>query len=146
MSPIQTTYVEGMPKAAAGLVKSSDHAIHTGVVETTDGIGFGLPVAQGAADNGVIAADTLAKFLGISVRDVTVAAETDKYPRYANMGYLKRGQIWVVAGAQVVAGDPVHFNPTGGVWLKTGQQGPIPRARYATSAAIGEFVLIEIGY
>lgn len=146
MAPVQTTYPSTMPKATAGLVKSSDHAAHTGVVETAAGIGFGKPVAQGAADNGVIAADTLAKFLGISVRDNAVAAETDLYPQYANMGYLKRGQIWVVVGADVVPGDPVHFNPTGGVWLKTGQQGPIPRARYATTAANGELALIEIGY
>jgi len=145
MSPIQTTYTEQMPIGTAGLVQGSDFNSATGIVEDAAGIGFGLPVHQGAnSDQGIVAAGTLTTFRGITIRDVAAGAEQDKNAQYQNAGVLTRGKIMVVASVDVVAGDPVHYDGTTGVWLKTGGQGPIVGARYATSASAGGLAVVEL--
>jgi hypothetical protein len=149
MSPIQTDYPSTMRKGLPGLIQGSDYNSRTGIVETEAGIGFGLPVSQGASEKGVVLGGALADFAGITIRDVAIGAEAgaagDKYPNTKNAGILTRGKIQVVAGANgIVAGDPVHYNATTGVWLKTGQQGPIPHARYASNGDQGDIVEVEL--
>jgi hypothetical protein len=68
----------------------------------------------------------------------------DKYPQYKNVGYLSRGQIWVEASVAVGANDPVHYDTTTGAWKISGGIGPIVGARYVTSGAAGDRVVIEL--
>lgn len=145
---IQSDYAERMLPPSPGTIAGSNHDGGTGTCEEEDGIGFGLPVQQGTADKGVLLAGALADFLGVSIRDVTLVASAaefvDKYEQYSNVGYLKKGQIWVLAGAACAAGDPVHYNATTGAWAITGGTGPIVGARYVTSGGVGDRVLIEL--
>lgn len=145
MSPIQTDYPNTMRKGLPGLPQGSDWDADTGIVETEAGIGFGLPVSQGEGEKGIVLGGTLATFRGITQRDVTQGAENDKYNQYKNAGVYKRGKIYVIAGADgIVPGDPVHFHGTTGAWLKAGQQGPVPHARYASAGDSGDLVLVEL--
>lgn len=147
MSPIQTEYTERMLPPSPGTIAGSDFNTKTGTCEEADGIGFGLAVSQGSADKGVALGGLLADFLGVSIKDITVpanAASPDEYPQYRNVGYLSRGQIWVLAGAAVSADDAVHYDATTGAFSNTGGQGPIPGARWVTSAANGDRALIEL--
>lgn len=145
MSPIQTEYTERMARALPGQIQGSDFNTGTGVCEVEAGLAFGRPVAQGTSERGVVAAGVLATFLGITVRDVALGAEVESIAEGKNCSYLKRGQIAVISGADgIVPGDPVHYNATGGVWLKTGQQGPIVGARYVSAGDTDDIVIIEL--
>lgn len=149
MAPIQTDYTERMLPPSPGTIAGSDFNTKTGNCETAAGIGFGLAVSQGVlSDKGVVLGGALPGFLGISVRDITLAsvggASVDKYQQYKNIGYLSRGQIWVLAGAAVAANDPVHFDAATGAISNAGGVGPIPGARFVTSGANGSRVLIEL--
>lgn len=145
---IQTEYTEQMQPPSPGTVAGSDYGSKTGIVETAAGIGFGLAISQGSlSDKGVVIGGALAGFLGISIRDVTAkpaASDPDKYLQYDNLGYINRGQIWALAGAAVAAGDPVYYNATTGALSNTGGEGPIPGARWVTSAASGARALVEL--
>jgi len=140
----QSTYSERMPKATPGLIAGSDYNTATGVNEDAVALAFGVPVHQGVEDNGVKKAGVLANFRGVTVRDITLGAEKDAYPQYANVGLLNRGQIWVRPSVAVTPTDPVHYNGTTGDWLITGQQGPIVGAKWRTSAGPGEDALLEL--
>lgn len=138
---IQTTYVERIAKAVAGMIGGSDFNTRTGIVETAAGIGFGLAVSQGAADQGIILGGSA--FVGISVRDVAVGAEKTLYEQYKNAAYLTRGQIWVTVVSAVVAGAAVKYDTTtGAIDDSTGTT--IPGARFVTSAGAGELALVEL--
>jgi hypothetical protein len=140
---IQTTYDTGLSAPTPGSIGGSDFNSKTGICETVAGIGFGLAVGQGSADKGVVLGVGTG-FLGISIRDVAVGAEVTKYPRYGNMGYISRGQIWVLAGAAVGAGDAVHYDAATGAISNSGGN-TVPGARFVTSGANGARVLIELG-
>lgn len=149
MSPVQTTYGDRMAKGVPGLPQGTDWDADTGIIETEDGIGFGLPVSQGAGDIGVVLGGALTGFRGVTQRDVSLGVragvDADVYPQYANAGIFKRGKIWVTSGADgIVAGDPVHYNSSTGAWLKTGGVGPIAHARYASAGDSGDLVLLEL--
>lgn len=131
MSPApQTSYTERHGFAYEGMVADmvTGNTI-TRSCETVAGIGFGKAVSQGAADRGAILGGTIAQFLGITIRDITLIHPTngigtvDKYSRYENMGIRSLGQIWCVAGANLVAGDPVHFAPASGALSNAGGAG-----------------------
>lgn len=145
MAPIQTTYNPTMEKGVPGLVQGSDWDADTGIVETEAGIGFGLPVTQGAGEKGIVLAGAIAGFRGVTIRDIAQGSETDEYARYKSAAVLKRGKIFVTAGADgIVPGDPVHYNSSTGAWLKSGGVGPIPHARWASAGDTGDLVLLEL--
>lgn len=145
MAPVQSTYSETMKAPSPGTISSSDYNTITGLAEGGD-IGFGLAVSVGTVatkgDKATVVGGTLDKFKGISVRDIAAlrpADNSDKYRETANMGILQRGQIWVEPGEAVVADDPVFFNGTTGVLMKSntgGALGPIKGARWVTSCAV----------
>jgi len=133
---IQTTYSETMDIARAGLVAGSDYDVETGVVETEAGIAFGLAVAQGVSDKGIILGGTTTTFRGVSIRDVTLGAETDLYAQRKNIGVLTRGKIWLVPSSAVVANAPVYFTAATGRFSSTsGGNVLVKGARWVTSAA-----------
>lgn len=129
---VQVNYRPEIKPAVAGLVANMvDAAVRHKVVETAAGVGFGLAVSQGTKDGGCILGGS--KFIGITVRDVTVALAmvdplsdtyntVDTYGLYTNAGILSRGDIWVVAGATVAAGDAASYNTTTGA-LSSGTSG-----------------------
>lgn len=134
---MQTEYNENMKAPSPGTISSSDYDTRTGICETAAGIGFGLAVSQGTlSDKGVVIGGTLAKFRGISVKDITLGHRTDvdEYHQYDNVGYLSRGTIWVSPADAVAANDPVHFDGSTGRLTNAGGIGPIPGARWITSS------------
>jgi len=130
-----------------GTIEAADFGTRTGICETAAGIGFGLVVGQGAGEKGVVLGGTLANFLGITVRDITVRPNPtaqDSYPQYSNVGYIQDGQIWVLAGAAVAAGNPVYYNTSTGALSNAGGIGPIVGARWVTNAAAGARAIVEL--
>jgi len=153
----QTSYSERMAPPSPGVIAGSDYDTKTGICETASpGIPFGRAVGQGTlSDQGTVLGGTLAKFKGISVRDITLrgdvaTADLDKYQAPNNMAILSRGEIWAEPGEAVNAGDPVFFNSTTGVLMKatnTGLVGPIKGAAWKTSCGIGgRAVVMLAGY
>lgn len=128
---VQTTYSERMAKGLPGQPQGSDYDASTGICETAAGIGFGLAVGRGTGVKGVtLGAADLAHFKGVSIRDITLGAETDKYPQYKNVGVYERGLIYVLPSVAVAPGDPVHFDATTGVFKNSGGVGPIVGAEW----------------
>jgi hypothetical protein len=147
MAPVQSEYTENMKAPSPGTITAVGYETITGNCETAAGIAFGLAVSQGTVatfgDKATVLGGTLDTFKGVSVRDIAAlrpADNSDKFRQYANMGILQRGQIWTEPGEAVTAGDPVFFNGTTGVFMKSNAGsalGPIKGARWVTSCAIG---------
>ena len=115
------------PQQRGGLVgmiaDQVEYTVTTRICEAVAGIGFGLGVCQGTLlDKGAKFGTVAASFLGISVRDIALSLSPldplapdgtvnplDAYGYKTNMGVLSRGHIWVLAGANVAAGDPLVF-------------------------------------
>jgi len=151
MAIVQSTYTELQPIAQAGMLASSDHSVDTRICDTAAGIPYGVAVSQGTADNAaVIGGASAAVFVGISVQDMSVEndpANNDEYPRYANMGVLTRGDIWVVTGGIVAAGQDVTFASTTGILSSaatSGTQFAIAGARWMTAAASGALARVRL--
>lgn len=153
MGVLQSTYVERIAQAVAGMVGDMVKSnIDTRAVETVAGIGFGLACGRGADDRGVVlGAVAVTDFVGISVRDTTLASvvgvTVDTYPRYASAGILTEGDIWVITGATVADGEDVTFNNTTGV-LSTAATGAgqflISGARWMTSVTGAGLALVRL--
>lgn len=144
MAPVQASYTERMRKPTPGTIAGSDYDTKTGIVETAAGIGFGLAVGYGTTatkgDQAVVLGGTLAKFRGISVKDVSLAvpqnsANVDKYLQYNNMAIITRGEVWASPAAAVAPNDAVHFDTTTGRLSNTGGIGPIKGAYWMDTAA-----------
>ena len=151
MAVVQSTYVENIRPAVAGMVASmaSWDAI-TRQVEPAGGIGFGLACGQGTAEDGArLGAAAATGFVGISVRDVAVAAASeDKYRETENMTCLTKGEIWVTTGGDVTAGADVTFNSTTGVLSTIAADGSnfaIAGARWMTTATSGNLAIVRLG-
>ena len=141
---VQSTYPARIDAARAGMIAGEDFNSRTGIVEAAAGIGFGLAVSQGVGDQGVVLGGA-SKFLGITIRDITLAASVtpDVYPQYANVGYVSRGQIWVVPNANVAVGDAVTYDSTTGRLSNTGGVS-IPGARWCDTALAQGFARVEL--
>lgn len=146
---IQTTYSERIDAARDGLLIGSDYNTDTGVVETAAGISFGKAVSEGAAAGGVVLGGTLASFLGVSLRDVSVDPnDSDKFAQYRNAPVCRRGKVWVTVAEAVAVGGDVYFSGSDGSWGDTNASsklGPVKGARWATAAGSGERALLELG-
>lgn len=153
--PIQSEYTNYIKAPSPGTLTGSGETIDsiTGNAET-DGIPFGRAVSEGNVavygDNAVILGGSLAGFVGVSVKDITLGTravgEVDQYHRYDNVGVLQRGMIWVEPAVAVVANDPVHFDAATGIFTNTGGLGPIKGAKWVTSCpAAGRAILFVPG-
>jgi hypothetical protein len=110
-SAVQTTYADGIAKAFPGLVADQRPQTRSSkIIQDVAGVGFGKPLFRGTVDGtatGLLAADeTTARFLGVSIADVTQAA--DLYPQSETAGCLEKGPIWVNTAVAVTQGDPVY--------------------------------------
>ncbi len=144
MPPIQTTYgrtqAEGVPGGPASM---SGWDADSRIVETDAGIGFGLAVSRGTAQNQIVLGG--ADFIGVTYRDVTKSVLAgDKYVDKSIAGVCVRGDIFVTVTAAVVAGDSVLYSPTTGL-LGTVAGTRIPSARYIKGAAAGGLALLRLG-
>lgn len=147
---LQTTYASVMAAAYAGMVANTEHVMNqisrTAVLSE---IGFGKVVVQGAADRVVRLPDASnLKFVGISVRDQAGArgVTEDTYAIGDSVPVLTKGVIWVVAGENVAAGDPVYFLNATGALMKTATNATlIAGARFEASASSGALVPVRLG-
>lgn len=148
---VQSTYSENIRAAVPGqLVDTIPKTLLSRTVEDAGGLAFGIPVAQGAADKGIRAfttGDTAAKFIGITVRERSVAAEADQFKQYDSARVLTKGAVWVTASVAVVAGDAVYVVPATGLFtnVDTGNV-LIAGARFDTSTtAINQLAQVRLG-
>lgn len=141
------TYADDLAIAYEGMVADLGlHDIISRTVETTGGIGFGKPVAQGTKERG-IKADVSATLdiLGITVRNVATAnadgVTLDKYPELDGAAVMRKGVIWVKVtdAGGVAAGDPVWMAKATGLFSNAdlGTSGSIrlAGARWESTAA-----------
>ncbi|WP_299085285.1 hypothetical protein [uncultured Paraglaciecola sp.] len=139
---IQTTYGETMDAGRIGaIVDTNDKTLISRTAEVGS-IGFGLPVVQGAADDGCWKAKTGdTAILGISVRDRSTL--DDEFKVGESVRVMTKGVIWVTAAVAVAAGEPVTvvvasatFSNTGGV--------AIAGATYDSSGDAGSLVKVRL--
>jgi hypothetical protein len=151
MAVVQNSYSETIRPAVAGMVANLTNAdADTRIVETAAGIGFGLAVGQGAGARGaVLGAAAAAGFVGISIRDVVLdPRDGDIYPRGASIAVLTEGDIWVVTGGAVAAGDNVVFEAATGILSSLPADAThfaVAGARWMTAAGNGGLAIVRLG-
>ena len=93
-----------------------------------------------------------AAFIGLAVK--TIAPEgvqnggtllTDGYSQYTTGGFMTSGSMYVTAGASVVDGDVVYWNPATSRFTNTVTHIRIPGARFDTTGVNGDIVEISLG-
>lgn len=132
MVNVQPSYATSLAVGLAGM--PADMSTWDGdsmLVETAAGIGFGLAVSSGSAENGVVLGGTV--FRGVTIRDITLVTPAggtvDKYQQYDLAGVMIRGDIWVNVITAVTPASPVIYNAsTGAFGGAAGQQ--LTGARY----------------
>lgn len=149
MTAVQTSYSATLAAGLEGQIASmSPSVVSTRIVEGSGGIPFGRAVTEGIAyDRGAILAQSGSPdgaFVGISVRDVTLAAgDEDVYAEGANMGVLEVGDIWVkTVGAAAVHGNNASYNATTGTLGSSGTA--ITNSRWMTSGADGDMCILRL--
>jgi len=151
MAVVQNSYSETLRPGVAGLVANMTNADgDTRIVETAGGIPFGVAVGQGAAARGaVLGAAAAAGFVGISIRDVTLdSSPADRYLLNDSIAVLTEGDIWVVVGGAVAAGQDVTFAAATGVLSSTAADVgnfAIAGARWMTAAGAGGLAVLRLG-
>lgn len=147
---VQTNYSAVMAAAYAGMIASTEpNELISRNVETAAGIGFAVPVIQGAADNGCdLVSAAVDAVIGITVRDQSVTG--DKFEQYDSALLMRKGPIWVTVtdAGGVAAGDDVWVKVADGTFSNAdaGASGSIklPGCRWETSAANGELALLRV--
>ena len=149
---VQTTYAENMAPAVAGQIANSEpNTLISRTVETAEGIGFGLPVAQGAEDDGVIATEAgVTEILGVTVRERSLNANTpNAFGQYDSARIMTKGPIWVEASVAVNAGDPVWVTVATGAWTNAdaggGNSVQLVGARWDSSTSGAGLAKIRMG-
>ena len=136
---LQTEYNETLDAGRVGLVAdTNDKTLISRIVEET--IAFGMAVSQGVADRAVKLPLAGEPILGISVLERSSINDEWVAPESARI--MTRGTIYVVAVADVVAGDVVH-GMVGGTLSNTGGV-LIANARFEDTATAGDLTRIRI--
>ena len=142
---VQTTYNETMDAGRLGAIADTNDKTLVSRNAEVAAIGFGAPVVQGTADNGVWEAKTGdTAIYGISVRDRSTS--NDEFAVGESVRVMTKGTIWVTAAVAVAAGDPVAVKVADATFEKTAATGviAIAGARWDSSAAIGELAKIRL--
>lgn len=155
MPSVQDTYVAGIRAAVAGQRANMEPVdLISRSVETVAGIGFGIVVQQGAADNGCISdlntvAMTAQRFLGITMRERGTRPETpDIFAQRQSALIMRKGVIWVPVAVAVTPADIVTVTLATGVIGKTAVGAgvvAIPNARWETSTAGAGLAQLRLG-
>lgn len=151
MPAVQTNYTT-MSAARAGQIAEWNDAqvLISRSVDTVAGVGFGLPVQQGATDRAVkaIGDGAATGFVGVTVRSQSQDANVgDKWAQGDDARVMRKGSIWVPVGADVAAGDAVYFTPAG-VWTNTSNTNAntlVPGARWDVGATNGNLAELYLG-
>lgn len=90
-----------------------------------------------------------AQFLGLAVLNPAVppaasGASADIYPQYFTGAFMTMGQMYVTAGASVVDGGDVYWNPATGRYTSTTTHIRIPGAKFDTSGGNGDIVEVSV--
>jgi hypothetical protein len=91
-----------------------------------------------------------AEFIGLAILTPTVppvasgSTLVDGYPRYFTGAFMTWGQMYVTAGASVVDGGDVYWNPATKRYTSTTTHIRIPGAVFDTSGADGDIVEISL--
>lgn len=147
---VQSTYLDEMPAAFAGMIADQEpNVLISGEVETTAGIGFGIPVIKGTADNQVdVVAASTDDVVGITVRDQ--ATTDDKFALKDSALLMRKGVIWVTVSdaGGVTKGDDVWVKVADGTFSNAdaGTDGSIKLAgcKWESSAADGAIAKIRV--
>lgn len=141
----QTSYSDRLRPAVAGMIANSrPKDTISRIVAPAGGLAFGVPAFQGAAANQVTSTFALDGFVGITIRDVTLArtiadaTSIDKYKQGENCGVLREGVIWVQASVAVDPNDPIYITPASAftnVANSGANAGPFGRWDSATAGA-----------
>jgi hypothetical protein len=94
-----------------------------------------------------VSLDANADFIGLAILNPAVPADAttpDAYPQYFTGAFLTSGSMYVVAGASVVAGGDVYWNPATKRYTSTVTHVRIPGAKFDTSGADGEIVEVSL--
>jgi len=136
---VQSSYSSTMEPAVAGMwANMTNWDADTRICETAAGIGFGLACGQGTGDKGAVIAGSLAIFVGVSVKDVTLVHDTaDEYQEHDNMAVATEGDIWVQTSVSTSPTADVHYSATTGIFATSGGSGPIVGARWMATRDAG---------
>lgn len=90
-----------------------------------------------------------ADFIGLAVLNPAVppaasGAAADIYPQYFTGAFMTMGQMYVTAGASVVDGGDVYWNPATGRYTSTVTHIRIPGATFDTSGGDGDIVEVSL--
>lgn len=144
MPAVQTVYSDNQPRAVQGAQATMVPAtIISRTVEASGGIGFGVAVAQGTADKGIVAFGTgAAKFVGITMLDRSArgtSSNADAFAHRESARVMTKGDIWVQASVAVAAGDPVYLVAADGKFTNVSTSNTlVPNARFDTSTTAAD--------
>lgn len=91
--------------------------------------------------------DANAAFIGLAVLNPAVppsASAPDAYPHYFTGAFMTMGQMYVTAGASVVDGGDVYWNPATKRFTSTATHIRIPGAKFDTSGGDGDIVEVSV--
>ena len=147
---VQTTYNIYHKNAYNGQLKNPVNAdILARVVETTDGVGFGIAVSRGTdKEQQIIVGGS--EFLGITVRDesqINSSTNVANYPQESVASVMQVGYIYITCPSGCTAGQTVKYNDTTGVidqgTASTGET-QIANATWESTTTAGEVGVIRI--
>lgn len=152
MPAVQTTYnatlLPGVAGAQATMIPAT---VISRNVEPSAGIGFGVAVAQGTTDKGVVVfGGANNKYVGITMLDRSARGTTanpDFFAQRESARIMTKGDIWVNATVQVAAGDPVYLVAATGVFTNVATANTaVPNARFDTSTtAANQLAVVRLG-
>lgn len=125
--------------------------VTVGVAYTGGGIGP-FTIADGATDFVVgdqftitVTSNAAGDVLGLAERDITTnPANSDTWVQYDNVPVMTMGVMWVLAGATVVAGGDVYWNPSTKRFTSTTTHIRVPGAKFDTGGGNGALVKVAI--
>ena len=88
-----------------------------------------------------------AEFVGLAALTGAVPANAstpDAYPQYFTGAFMTQGQMFVIAGDTVGAGDPVYWDPSDKRYTATSTHIRIPGATFDTGGVDGGIVEISL--
>lgn len=88
-----------------------------------------------------------ADFLGLAVLNPAVppsAAAPDAYPQYFTGAFMTEGPMYVTAGASVVDGGDVYWNPSTKRYTSNAAHIRIPGAKFDTTGGDGDIVEVSL--
>lgn len=152
MPAVQTNYAATLSPGVVGAQATMLPAtIISRNVEPANGLAFGVAVAQGATDKGIVAFGGAAnKFVGITMLDrsaVGTAAAPDSFAQRSSARVMTIGDIWVQASVQVAAGDPVYLVAATGLFTNAATDNvAVPNARFDTSTTgANQLAVVRLG-